>query len=94
MFDSASPGTGASSGSIVNDRANETNDSGGSTNGTLVYVKQELTTKQMEKMMEFDFKFFNDKPAPMHAIPKLLFGRLNMSVAEMDEHLKTAQGQK
>ncbi|KIH66825.1 hypothetical protein ANCDUO_02843 [Ancylostoma duodenale] len=48
----------------------------------------------MEKMMEFDFKFFNDKPAPMHAIPKLLFGRLNMSVAEMDEHLKTAQGQK
>ncbi|KIH66826.1 hypothetical protein ANCDUO_02844 [Ancylostoma duodenale] len=33
MFDSASPGTGAGSGSIVNDRANEANDSGGSTNG-------------------------------------------------------------
>ncbi|RCN24643.1 hypothetical protein ANCCAN_29657 [Ancylostoma caninum] len=33
MFDSASPGTGASSASNVNDRANETNDSRGSTDG-------------------------------------------------------------
>ncbi|EYC23630.1 hypothetical protein Y032_0015g2754 [Ancylostoma ceylanicum] len=94
MFDSSSPGTGASSGSIANDRGNEANDNGVSPNGTLIYVKQELSTKQMEKMLEFDFKFFNDKPAPMHTIPRLLFGRLNMSVAEMDELLKTAQGQK
>ncbi|VDM67925.1 unnamed protein product [Strongylus vulgaris] len=62
--------------------------------GTLLYVKQEVTEKQMEKMLEFDFKFFNKRPAPMHNIPRLLFGRLNMSLSELDEHLKTAQGQK
>ncbi|ETN75230.1 hypothetical protein NECAME_00641, partial [Necator americanus] len=53
-----------------------------------------MTAKHMEKMLEFDFKYFNEKPAPMHTIPKLLFGRLNMSVSDMDELLKSAEGQK
>ncbi|CAJ0596877.1 unnamed protein product [Cylicocyclus nassatus] len=61
---------------------------------TLIYVKKEVTVKQMEKMLDFDFKFFNNKPAPKHLIPRLLFGRLNMSISEMDELLETAQGQK
>ncbi|CAJ0610362.1 unnamed protein product [Cylicocyclus nassatus] len=86
-------GTLSGSGSGMNSHGSGSRDAEVPT-GTLIYVKQEVTSKQMEKMLEFDFKFFDEKPAPMHIIPRLLFGRLNMSVSEMDEHLKTAQGQK
>ncbi|KHJ98894.1 hypothetical protein OESDEN_01133 [Oesophagostomum dentatum] len=59
IFDSC--GTGGNSGSSANEHSNEANDSDAPT-GTLIYVKQEISTEQMEKMLEFDFKFFNEKP--------------------------------
>ncbi|VDM74547.1 unnamed protein product [Strongylus vulgaris] len=60
VFDNSSMGASSAS---ANERANG-NDIDTPT-GTLIYVKQEVTEKQMEKMLEFDFKFFDEKPAPM-----------------------------
>ncbi|KJH46913.1 hypothetical protein DICVIV_06993 [Dictyocaulus viviparus] len=62
--------------------------------GTLLFIPGKVSSKQMEAMQKFTFKFFGGATGPLETIPKPLFAYVNMTCEAVSNLLKTEAGQK